>query len=62
MAQGVGWNQWTLGKVKDVTMKKFWTWTELYGLDIDRDSYSGAKRCIDSDKEIWFDLGKSMRK
>ena len=47
---------------KDVTMNRLWTWSNIYVLDSDRGSYSGAYRCIDFDKYIWFGLVKSMCK
>ena len=51
-----------LVKVKYVTMEKFWTWAKLDGLDSYRTAYSDADRCIDFEKDIWFELGKRMWK
>ena len=43
-------------------MEQLWTWTKtdaLYGSD---DIYLGPNRCSDFEKDIWFELGKSMWK
>ena len=50
------------GEVEDVTMDKLWTWANLYGLGADGDFYLRDDKCIDFEKEICFDLGKSTWK
>ena len=47
------------GKICEI--EQFWTWEKLDGLDTDVDAYLGADRYIAFEKDIWFELGKSMR-
>ena len=61
-AQGIYGYQWKLDEAKYVTMEWLWTWEKLYGIDADRDYYLGEDRCIDFEKNIWFELGKSIWK
>ena len=61
-AKGIAVDQWTLSEAKDVTMEQVWTWTKQYGTDANRNYYLGMDKCINFDKDIWFKLGKSMRK
>ena len=48
---------WALGKAKYVTMGQFYTWEKVYGIDNDGDANLGVDKCINFEKEIWFDLG-----
>ena len=41
-------------------MEKFWTWFKVYDIDTGRDAYLGVDKCIDFEKDIWFDLGRSF--
>ena len=43
-------------------MEKLCTWKKLDGVDSSGNMYLGTDRCLSSEKDIWFELGKSMRK
>ena len=43
-------------------MQKLWTWDKEDGIVNDEDAYLGIENCIDFDKELCFNLGKSTRK
>ena len=62
LVTGIAGNQWMLGATKDVTMDKLWTWQKLDGVDGSGNMYLGQDRCLDFEKDIWFELGKSMWK
>ena len=51
-------DHWTLSALKDLFMEDFWTWVNSCGIGYDRDAYMGLDKCIDFEKEIWFELGK----
>ena len=59
-AKGLSGDQWTLGETNDVTMEKFWTQAKEDGLESYRYAYMGVDKCINFDKEIWFDFGNIM--
>ena len=46
--------------VKALYIERLWTWSKGGGLDDKGDSYLGLDKCVKSDKELWFELGKCM--
>ena len=62
LAKDIAGDQWTISKANYVTMEELWTWENLYGINTDGDAYLGMDKCIKFEKEIWFELGKSMWK
>ena len=61
-SKGISGDQWTLSATKYVTMEQLWTWTKIYGVEGSEDMYLLWYRCLDFEKYICFELGKSMRK
>ena len=53
-------DQWTLRETNELTMERLWTWNKEDGIEDDVDTYLGLYKCIDSEKDCWFDLVKSM--
>ena len=60
--KGIAGYRWMLGVTKYITMQKFWTWSNLYGVNTSGYLYLGVYRCLNFNKYIWFEVGKSMRK
>ena len=58
--RGLYGNQWTLRAANNVTMEKLWYRDKVDRRDADRDPIRGVDWCNDSEKELWFDLGKVM--
>ena len=55
-------DKWTLGEMKGLSTNDFWAWEKSDGLDYYGDAYLGLYKCVNFDKEIWFELGKCMRR
>ena len=51
-----------LDATKDVTMEQLWTWARKGGIGRSGHIYFGHDRCIDFEKDVWFNLGKIMWK
>ena len=58
--KGSAGNVWTPGADKTVTMEHLWNWDKVDGRDAEGDPTSGAENCTYFEKELWFELGKSM--
>ena len=52
----------TLSDLKELSTDNFWTWDKIDGVGYDGDAYLGLDKCVNFEKEIWFDLGKAMRR
>ena len=51
---------WTLGNLKELSTDEFLTWAKSNGIGYDGDAYLGLEKCVDFEKELWFELGKAM--
>ena len=60
LEKGVYGQQWTLVETKDVTMEQFWAWAEVDYIYGSGDMFLGTYRWNYFEKEVWFELGKSM--
>ena len=56
----VAGDKWYLGALKGLSMENLWDWAKKYGIGYDRDAYLGLDKCVDFEKELWFELGKFM--
>ena len=50
LVKGLDGYQWTLGQTKDVTMEKFWTWSNTDANNGSGCMYLELNRCIDIEK------------
>ena len=50
----------TLGELKELSTDDFQTWDNSDGIVYDRYAYLGLDKCVDSEKDLWLDLGKAM--
>ena len=39
---------------------EFWTWVKKDRIGYDRYAYMRLDKCVDFEKELWFELGKCM--
>ena len=58
--EGISGHHWEMGAMKDVTMKRFWTWDKTDSSDGLGDMYLGRDWCSKFEKEILFELDKTM--
>ena len=57
---GLSGNQWALGANQIVTMENSCDWSKVDGAESHVYAVTGAYRCIDFKKKLWFDMGKRM--
>ena len=55
-------NVWTLGVANSVTMEQFWAWAKVYHVYSDIYEVMGAESSVKFEKDLCFELGKSMRR
>ena len=55
-------NEWNLRATKNATMKQFWVWSKSDGANSGGYAVTGEDFCIDFEKELLFEIVKSMRR
>ena len=53
-------NEWILGKLTELSVEDFWTWEKTETTGYDGHDYPVRDKCIDFERELWFELGKCM--
>ena len=53
-------DEWTLGDLSRVSTDDFWTWAKSDTIRYDRHAYLAIDKCVDFERELWFDLRKCM--
>ena len=59
-AKELGGDQWTLGDMTGLAAEGFWTWSKTDTTGYDGHPYLDREKCVEFDKELWFELGKCM--
>ena len=59
-AKELAGDQWDLGNVKELSTEKLWTWSKEDGIGEDGYSYLVLEKCVNFEKEPWFELGKCI--
>ena len=53
-------DEWNIGKPTGISAEDFWNWTKKditgYGVH----DYLARDKCVDFERELWFELGKCM--
>ena len=60
LAKDIAGDKWTLVYLRELSTDNFWYWENSDGLEDNRDAYLGLYKCVDFNKELWFELGKCM--
>ena len=55
-------NEWTLGELTWISAEDFWTWVKTDTTGYDGHDYLARDKCVDFERELWFELGKCMWK
>ena len=53
-------DEWTLGELTRLSAEDFWTWEKTDTMGYDGHDYLARYKCVDFDRELWFELGKCM--
>ena len=53
-------DEWILGDLSGVSIEDFWTWAKLDTIGYDGYAYLAINKCVDSESELWLELGKCM--
>ena len=53
-------NKWTLSKLKGISTEDFCNWDNIGGLTYDGYAYLVLEKCVNYEKDIWFELVKAM--
>ena len=53
-------NKWDLGKLKEISTDNLCTRAKKYKIVYDEDAYLRLDKCVEFEKELWFELGKCM--
>ena len=59
-AEDLAGYKWNLGKLKELYTEHFWNWAKEDRIGNDGDAYLVLGKCVDSEKDIWFELVKCM--
>ena len=52
--------EWNLGKLTELSSEYFWTWENTDTTGYDRHAYLTLDKCVDFERELWFELVKCM--
>ena len=59
-AKELAGDEWTFGKLTGLSTEDFWTWAKTYITGYDRHDYLARDKCVDFERELWFELGNCM--
>ena len=59
-AKELAGDEWTLGKLTGLSLEDFWTWAKKDTTGYDGHDYISQDKCVDFERELWFELGKCM--
>ena len=59
-AEDLAGYKWNLGKLKELYTEHFWNWAKEDRIGNDGDAYLVLGKCVDSEKDIWFELVNYM--
>ena len=57
-AKELAGNEWTLGKLTGISVDNLWTWAKMDTTGYDGHEYLTWDKYVDSERELWFGLGK----
>ena len=60
LAKELAGDEWTLGNMSRVSTEDFWTWLKTDTIGYDVHPYLSIDKCVDFERELWFELGKFM--
>ena len=55
-------DEWTLGDMNRLAAEDFWTRAKTDTTGYDGHTYPDIDKCVDFEKELWFELGKCIRR
>ena len=55
-------DEWTLGDLSGVSAEEFWTWVKTDTIGYAGNPYLAIDKCVKFERELWFELGKCMRR
>ena len=53
-------DEWTLDDLSGVSTEEFWTWAKTDTIGYDGHPYLASDKCVDFERELWFELGNCM--
>ena len=53
-------DEWNLGKLIRLSEEEFWTWGKTDTTGYDRHDYLALGKCVDFERELWFELGECI--
>ena len=53
-------DEWTLGDMTRLAAGHFWTWANTDITGYDGHTYLAIDKCVNFERELWFELGKCM--
>ena len=60
MAKELAGDEWNLGDLTGISTEDFWTWAKTDTRGYDGNDYLDQDKCVDFNRELWFELGKCM--
>ena len=61
-AKYIAGDEWTLGDMSEVSTEDFWNRENTDTIGYDRHPYLDIDKFVDFERELWFELGKCMRR
>ena len=59
-AKELAGDEWTLGDINGISTEDFWNWAKTDTIGYDGKPYLAIDKCVNFDKNLWFELGKCM--
>ena len=59
-AKELAGDEWTLGDLGGVSIEDFWTGEKSDTIGYDGHAYLGINKCVEFERELWFDVEKCM--
>ena len=53
-------DEWTLGDMNGLAAEDFCTWVKMNTTGYDKHPYLAIDKCVDFERELWFELGECM--
>ena len=53
-------DEWNLKKLTGISTEAFWTWAKTDTTGYDGHAYLVLDKCVNFERELWFELGKYM--
>ena len=60
LAKDLAGDKWTLGDLSGVSTEDFWNWKKMDTIGYEENLYLAIYKCVDSERELWFELVKCM--